>query len=190
MQTNHSWDGATRGLHWGLALLITFQLFGGLLVSAPNTLVYFYIHEFVGLFAAVVVLFTWLWGYANDDMPLLFPWGGEGRAEVMKEVKELLKGKLPKVGRRRGLSSFVHGLGLLAVTGMSATGVLIFFVIPGGHGASASSTHYGAFTELAVMHRSLANLVWAYWFGHVGFAVLHQLKGNNVFAAIFGSGVK
>ena len=183
-----SWNNGTRLLHWGLAVMISFQLFSGLFVATPGTLVYFYIHEWGGLATAVVIALNWLWSYANYDLALLFPWDGAGRADVVAELQGLRHGRLPRAGRVRGLSSFVHGLGLLAVTGMAVTGTLIYLVIPGGLGAFAHSRHYMAFTDLVRLHKVIAALVWVYWTGHVGFAVLHQIRGGRVFEGIFGPG--
>ncbi|MDA8092444.1 MAG: cytochrome b/b6 domain-containing protein [Betaproteobacteria bacterium] len=179
------WNPMTRAVHWGLAIFITFQLFSGLFVSTPDA-VHFYVHEVGGLLGVVVVLLAWLWGFANEDFPYWFPWGQEGRAAIAADARAMVKGALPRTGRTRGLSSFVHGLGLLAATGMALTGLIIFFVIPGGRGASGASTHYIAFTDFSVMHRTLSDLLWAYWFGHVGFALLHQYRGHKVLSAIFG----
>ncbi|MDA8382939.1 MAG: cytochrome b/b6 domain-containing protein [Betaproteobacteria bacterium] len=182
---NVQWHSVTRSVHWGLALFLTFQLFSGLFVSTPDV-AYFYAHEVGGLLGTLVVVIAWLWGFANEDYFFWFPWGHEGRAAIASDVRAMFAGDLPRTGRIRGLSSFIHGLGLLAATGMALTGLVIFFVIPGGRGASAASTHYLAFTDFSVMHKALADLLWAYWFGHVGFALLHQYRGHKVLNAIFG----
>ncbi len=183
-----SWDNGTRLLHWGLAVMISFQIFSGLLVATPGTLVYFYVHEWGGLATTVVIALNWFWSYANYDLALLFPWNDAGMADVVAELQKLRCGRLPRPGRVRGLSSFGHGLGLLAVTGMAVTGTLIYVVIPGGLGALAHSRHYMAFTDLVRLHKVIAGLVWVYWVGHVGFAFLHQVHGGRVFGGIFGRG--
>jgi cytochrome b561 len=182
------WSASTRALHWGLAATITFQLFTGLYISTPGTLAFFYFHEWSGLLSAGVILVVWLWSYANYDLPLLFPWTRAGLADVVTDLRGLLRGTLPRAGRVRGLSSFVHGLGLLAVTGMAVTGTLIFLVIPGGHGARPASTDYGIFTSLSLLHKDIAVLVWIYWFGHIAFALAHQVRGGHVLGGIFGFG--
>lgn len=182
------WSGSTRALHWGLVATITFQLFTGLYISTPGTLTYFYFHEWGGIVSSGVILLVWLWSYANYDLPLLFPWNRAGMADIVTDLRGLFRGKLPRAGRVRGLSSFIHGLGLLAVTGMAVTGILIFLVIPGGHGARPASTDYGSFTALSLLHKDIAVLVWLYWFGHVGFAFAHQFRGGHVFGGIFRFG--
>jgi cytochrome b len=179
------WDGVIRLLHWTLMIMVSFQLFGGLLVSTPGTLTYYYAHQRGGLLTTAPILVFWLWTHANYDLPRLFPWNREGMKVVTAELRGLLRGKLPRPGRTRGLSSFVHGLGLLAVTGMAATGTLIFLTIPGGRGAWADSTSYTAFTELVLLHKIISYPVWIYWFGHVGFAVVHLLRRSTGIGAIF-----
>lgn len=176
------WNPVTRLMHWALAITLTFQLFSGLFVASPQTRLYFHLHEAVGLIAGVVILMEWMWIYTDREGRILFPWSRVGLARVGSELAGLLRGQLPERGRRVGLSGFVHGLGLLAMTGMAVTGVLIFVVVPAGH---TGSTDYGSFTALSLLHRFLAQFAWAYWIGHVVFAVLHQVRGSNVFGAIF-----
>jgi cytochrome b561 len=179
------WDSVIRLLHWALMIMISFQLFGGLLVSTPGTLFYYYAHQRGGLLSAAAVLVFWLWSYANYDLPLLFPWSRKGMEDVKADVHAMRHGTLPSPGRRRGLSSFVHGLGLLAVTGMAVTGVFIFLTVPGGRGAWDDTTSYGAFTDFVLLHKLISYLVWIYWFGHVGFAAAHLVRRSAGIGAIF-----
>lgn len=185
MGSSVEWDGFTRVLHWGLTLFVTFQLFSGLWISTPGTLVYFHWHEYVGLAAAAVILLHWMWSFTCRDLGVLFPWNGAGFARIGKETRGMLHGQVPAAGHQVGLSSFVHGLGLLAMTGMAVTGVLLFLVIPVRLGGMATGTHSGAITSLSLIHRYLSYLAWIYWGGHVGFALLHQLRGGRIFGAIF-----
>jgi cytochrome b len=184
MQGRH-WDGAIRLSHWALMITVSFQLFGGLLVSTPGTLTYFFAHQRGGLLTATVILVFWTWTHANYDLPRLFPWNRAGLNDVMADLRGLRRGRLPRPGRTRGLSSFVHGLGLLAMTGMAATGTLIFFTVPGGRGAWADTTSYSAFTAFVLLHKLVAYPAWAYWFGHLGFAIAHLLRRSEGIGAIF-----
>ncbi|WP_298135201.1 cytochrome b/b6 domain-containing protein, partial [Acidiferrobacter sp.] len=93
---------------------------------------------------------------------------------------DVFQGKLPGSGDTLGLSSFAHGVGLLAVSGMAITGLLMYMEIPGGYGLSLHSTAYALFTTLATTHLWLSYLVWAYLIGHVFFAALQQVLGHNV----------
>lgn len=178
-----AWDFGTRLIHWGLAITITFELVSGLYVSDPKTHLYFHMHEIGGLTAAGFVVLAWLWSFADQTLGTLLCWNGRGLRRVGKELLGLFRGWLPASGPQVGLSSFVHGLGLIAASAMAATGVFIYLVIPGGRGAGF--TDYGLFTGLSVVHRFLAYFLWAYLIGHLVFAILHQVRGNSVFRAIF-----
>lgn len=181
----------TRILHWGLALTISAQLVSGLLVADPQTRMFFYFHEWDGLAASAFIAVTWLWMYAIEDLGTLFPWSRAGLRVVWADIRGLLQGTLPTGGPGHvGFASFGHGLGLLAVTGMALTGIWIFFVIPGGHGAAVASTDFREFMQVSWLHKTISYFVWAYWIGHIGFAVLHQIKGTPIFRAIFIGGAE
>ncbi|MDA8361194.1 MAG: cytochrome b/b6 domain-containing protein [Gammaproteobacteria bacterium] len=187
MTNSHSsWSLITRLTHWGLAVTISAQLASGLLVADPHTRLYFYFHEYDGLAASVFILMAWLWAYADQEIGLLFPWNAAGMAAVKADIRALLRKKtLPPGGQTIGLASFGHGLGLLAVTVMAISGVWIFFIIPGGHGAQAASTDFRAFMEVSAVHTFTSYLVWLYLVGHIGFAVAHQREGTPIFRGIF-----
>ncbi len=179
------WDIGTKVLHGGLSTILTFELFGGLLVSDPNTRMYFIIHEWSGILAAAILMVEWLWIYADRQGNILFPWKSNGRSAIKADILGLLKGKLPQTGRTVGLPGFWHGIGILSMTGLAITGVLIYFVIPGGRGASSSSAGAGAFTMLSGVHREISYVAWVYWIGHVSAAIIHQMQGDPVFRAMF-----
>lgn len=180
------WDIKLRLLHWAIALSVTFQQFSSLYMSDPGTQYLFPYHRIIGAIAAAVVLVFWIYSYAIYDLKMLFPWGREARREVWREGLALLRGKLPKTGHGLGLSSFVHGLGLLALSGCALTGAIMFAMLPPGHVGPPEDPI--AFTRYTLQHKFFGQLLWVYWYGHVGFALIHQLAGDNVFGAIFGLG--
>jgi len=182
---NTQWGLMTRVLHWGLAITISAQLLSGLLVSDPRTRAFFYFHEWDGLASSAIIFLVWLWLYSIQDIRTLFPWNRHGMQAVRADMRALLRGTLPPGGHGVGLASFGHGLGLLAVTGMAVTGAWIFLIIPGGHGASVASTHFHEFTQESWLHKTISYFVWAYWLGHVGFAILHKIQGTPIFRDIF-----
>ncbi|CDQ09064.1 conserved membrane protein of unknown function [Acidithiobacillus ferrivorans] len=185
-----SWNSGTRWLHMGLSSTLTFELFGGFLVSDPNTRMYFIIHEWAGLLAAAVLLVEWLWIYADGQSSILFPWNANGLSMIKADMATLFKGTLPQTGRTVGLPGFWHGIGILTMTALAITGVLIFLVIPGGRGASSSPAGAAAFTTLSGIHRYISYMAWVYWIGHVSAAILHQVNGDPVFRAIFIGTIK
>lgn len=179
-----AWDIKIRLLHWAIALTATFQQLSSLYMSDPGTQYLFPYHRILGAVAALVLLFFWLYSYAIYDLKVLFPWGGDGRRAVVREGLGLLRGRLPASGRGIGLSGFVHGLGLLALSGCAITGMIMFSMIPPGHvGPPADGI---AFTRYTLQHKFFGQMLWLYWCGHVAFALVHQVAGDRVFGAIFG----
>lgn len=176
------WSLPTRWLHAGLALTVSLQLLISLVMEPPDekdatalARAAFEVHEAVGVTAAVIVVLHWLWSTfdkANGGLAHLFPWRGAAWAEVKADVAGLMHRQLPRGGPRGGLPGLVHGLGFLAVTGMAATGAVLFVLYPES-GKPGSTVHF--FKEI---HEFIANFVWAYWFGHVGLALIHKWAGH------------
>ena len=179
----NSWDRNTRLIHWAMSLTVIFQQFSSIWMSDPGTQYLFPYHRIIGAIAVAVVLLFWLYSYAIYDFKILFPWGEESRSEIWREVKGLFQRKLPASGRRIGLSSLVHGLGILALTGCAITGIIMFAMIPPGHVGPPEDPI--AFTRYTLQHKFFGEMLWLYLCGHVIFAVIHQLADDNVFGAIF-----
>lgn len=177
------WNIKVRLLHWALALTVTFQQFTSLVMSDPGTQYLFPYHQYLGVGAATVLLLFWLYSYAAYDLVLLFPWGRAGRRAVLSEVRDVLRGHLPAEGHRLGLSSFIHGLGILAATGCAVTGLVMFAMIPPGHVGPPEDPI--AFTRYTLTHKFFGELLWAYWIGHALMTVVHEAAGHRVLRDIF-----
>lgn len=190
--TQANWSLPTRWLHIGLALTVTAQLFISLIMEPPthqgaSALAYgaYEIHEAVGLAAVAIVLAHWLWSTlsrGDGGLSHLFPWSEEAWAEVKADLAALMNRRLPEGGPRGGLPGLVHGLGFLAVTGMALTGAVLFAIFP-EQGRPGPTAHW--FQEI---HEFMSNFVWAYWYGHVGLALLHRWSGHTNFKAMFRLG--
>jgi cytochrome b561 len=180
----YAWDFKTRLLHWAIAVTVSFQQFSSIWMSDPGTQYLFPYHRIIGAVTSAVLLLFWLYSYAIYDFKILFPWGKESRREVKQELFALFHLHLPASGHRIGLSSFTHGIGVLALTGCAVTGVVMFSMIPPGHIGPPEDPV--AFTRYTLQHKFFGEVLWIYWVGHVAFAVAHQIAGDNVFAAIFG----
>ncbi|MEJ2478787.1 MAG: cytochrome b/b6 domain-containing protein [Acidihalobacter sp.] len=184
----HEWRRPVRWLHFGLALTITLQLFNSLVMSPPFYrhasafgLGLFGMHEYLGLLAAAIVVLHWLW-MPFDRQRLfshLFPWGAQGRRDVMDDLRTLAQGQLPGESDRGGLSGLVHGLGLLAATGAGLTGVLLY-VLMGASSAPALLLYLSA-----ELHSAFGNLMWGYLGGHVLLATVHHLIGHPTLKRMF-----
>ena len=185
------WNTGTRLLHWGMALTVSFQLLISLIMEQPKPgrvltstqALSFELHEWVGLAAVGVIIAHWVWSalLTRDDSGFrhLFPWDAKGRAKLLVELRQILRFQLPQGGPEGGLAGLVHGLGFLAVSAMAATGAVLFFIYPKN---GAGTPFVG---NVADLHSLIANLVWVYWYGHIGMALLHEILGHRVLARIF-----
>lgn len=180
--TQTKWSLPTRWLHAGLALTVSLQLLISLVMEPPDkehatalARAAFEAHEAVGLTAVLIVLIHWLWsavGRSDGGLAHLFPWNGAAWAEVKADIAGLMNRRLPDGGPRGGLPGLVHGLGFLAVTGMAATGAVLFVIFP-ETGKPSDTVEF-----FAEIHEFIANFVWVYWFGHIGLALLHKWAGH------------
>lgn len=184
-----NWSIQTRLLHLGLALTVSLQLAVSLIMEPPNeesagelARAAFEVHEVLGMTALVIVLLHWLWSLlarTDGGLARLFPWSAAGLAEVRADVKQLLQARLPQSGPRAGLAGLVHGLGLLAVTGMALSGAVLFFLFP------ESGEPSGIVEVFEETHKFIATFVWIYWSAHVGLALLHKWAGHDTVRAMF-----
>jgi cytochrome b561 len=189
--SNNRWSLSTRFLHLGLVITVSTQLIVSLVMQPPGdheesasalAKLAYEIHESVGLAALAVVVLHWLASLVQSggkNLSHLFPWGASGRAEIKADIATLKQGALPEGGARGGLPGFVHGLGLLAVTGMVITGGVLFLYWP----------EQGDIPEwvdqIGEVHEVIATLVWTYWGSHIALAVLHGLAGHTEVRDIF-----
>lgn len=179
------WPQSVKWLHIFLASFVTFQLMSELDMKAiwkhlgisPFRHFLFEAHMWVGMACAVVMLLFWI--VIARSAPLrahLFPYTGVYRQRIIKDLQNGLRGIFPPAGMRGGLPGLVHGLGLLAISGMALSGTVMFVLI-----LSAGGLKPGANYQLPhTLHSLLSNLVWAYWWGHIGMALLHALKSPRI----------
>lgn len=168
---------ATRFLHGGLAIAIILQLASSQFMNPDkggNTA--FEVHEYAGLTAFAFVLGFWNFSLIRKrGTPLteLLPWTLPNRrravwTDLSAQLSALRRFKLPAHESTSPLASAIHGLGLLLMTAMAASGTLVYFVNSGDPDAG------GLVGAAMLVHKNLANLVWAYLIGHAGFAVVNH----------------
>jgi cytochrome b561 len=181
------YDRMTRWLHVGIALGVTVQLGLSLVMEAPDDkdevlasglpLQLFGAHESIGMALLALLALHWLWcltGHVQDGFGHLFPWFSKQRmGKVMADTHEVIKLKLPDPESSNALAGAVHGLGLLAATGMAASGAVIFFNLS----ATGHMTDLGAIFHN--MHGAIALLMWCYLIAHVVVAVIHKRMGHT-----------
>ena len=181
------YDRMTRWLHAGIALGISAQLGLSLLMEAPDDqdevlasglpLQLFEAHENIGMALLALLVLHWLWslsGHVQGGFGHLFPWFSKERMnKVKEEAKEALNFKVSDPEVNNALAGAVHGLGLLAATGMAATGAVIFFNLSEtGHMTKLGETFHN-------IHGIIAPLMWGYLIGHVAVAVIHKKMGHT-----------
>lgn len=180
LQTRH--NRATRLLHAGLALAIVTQLLTSLQMHGPNDVqagdLLFQVHRYSGLVATVLALGFWvtvLQRSRGTELGALIPWfSGRRLAALWRDIKihaaAMVKLRLPAHDPEAAFPSAIHGLGLVLISGMAASGAVYFVQVALGlHSAEPDGM-------LAMtVHLTLANLVWVYLIAHAGLAVLHHL---------------
>ena len=180
LHTRH--NRATRLLHAGLALAIVTQLLTSLQMHGPDDVqagdILFQVHRYSGLAATVLAFGLWvtiLLRSRGTDLEALLPWFSWRRlAALGRDVKvyagAALKLRLPEHDPEAALPSAIHGLGLVLITAMAASGATYFVQVALGlHSAEPDGM-------IAMrVHLALANLVWAYLIAHAGLALLHHL---------------
>lgn len=162
------WTQSALFLHAGLALTVTIQLFVSLVMGA-----WFPVHMWVGFVAFWIVILHWIHSYYDKkgitSFKHLFPYGPKGLLAILRDLKNLCFLRLPAKGAQPGLPGLVHGLGLLAVTGMAFSGILMFIEIIQGHPL------HGLFLSAKHLHSFIGPIVWAYWIGHLVMALAHEV---------------
>ena len=180
LQTRH--NRATRLLHAGLALAIVTQLLTSLQMHGPDDVqpgdILFQVHRYAGISATVLAFGLWmtiLLRSRGTDLGALLPWfsarrlGALGR-DIKVHAGAASKLRLPQHDPEAALPSAIHGLGLLLISAMAASGAVYFVQVALGlHSAEPDGM------IAMTVHLALANLVWAYLIAHAGLALLQHL---------------
>lgn len=179
----------TRVLHMGVALAVMWQLGVSLAMQGPRGATpgdaLFATHSYVGLAALALILLFWLNLLARrlgTDAGALFPWLFAARraalwSDARAQLGALTRFRLPDYVEGSALASAVHGLGLLLMTLMAATGAAWWALTP--------SAGAGVFEEV---HKTFANLAWVYLIAHAGLAVVHHLRGEASLSEMWSLG--
>jgi cytochrome b561 len=189
------YDRVTRWLHAGIALGVSAQLCTSLFMKVPaegQALTepgnhFFLVHRWSGICVVTLVILHWLWGLGGHVMGgwgHLFPWFSRSRfSALISDVKNMPKwfrGNLPAQEEETiPLAGAIHGLGLLTVSAMAISGTTIFFGM-GPHGSMSTLV-----AGLREGHMIMGNILWVYFFGHVGISALHQMRGDRLITNMF-----
>jgi len=180
----------TRLLHLLLATCVVLQLADAQFMGVPrpgrtlNAMQSgaFGLHEYVGLAAMAVVALFWLAllvRRAGTAPGSLFPWFSRARraelwADLRRHAGAARRLSLPDPEGSHALAAALHGLGLVIVLVMAATGTLGWLTWD----QSATMTPF--VHTLFEVHETVANLLWAYLVLHVGATLLHELVGHRL----------
>lgn len=181
------YDTVTRALHAALATGVVIELLLQATMHVPPGLGQgvddwhreaFELHSHFGPTVTLLCLLHWLWiclPWSRPGVAYLFPWlRSSQRPNLQREFRALLRCKLPSQQALSPLVGMVHGLGLLAVTG----------VVLGG-----SLSYLGYYTRVSVPNLLLhwcarelvvtSWLVWAFVVCHASMAVWHQFADSR-----------
>ena len=192
-ETRH--NRATRLLHAGLAVAVVTQLATSLAMQGPDDVqagdILFQVHRYSGLAATVLAFGLWLTILLRSrgtELGALIPWfSGRRLAELWRDIKThagaMTRLRLPEHDPEAALPSAIHGLGLVLISAMAASGAVYFVQVTLGlHSAEPDGM------IAMTVHLTLANLVWAYLIAHAGLAVLHHLMRSMRLSTMWSVG--
>jgi cytochrome b561 len=186
----------TRLFHAGLAAAILLQLGSSQFMQVPRDARpanwAFEVHEYSGMTALALALCLWvvvMTRIGGNDAAALVPWfSAARRSAFLTDLKAhwvtVRRLRMPAYREDSPFASAIHGLGLLLMTAMAATGTI--YVIAGqlGYGNSA-------LLHLVMdVHGAAGNLVWAYLIGHAGLATLHHVRKDMSLRDMWSFGAK
>ena len=178
----------TRFLHFAVLVIVIHQLFTSTIMERPlpgdDPELPYSLHTWFGTAGLFVLMLFWLWtllrNRAETSFFQLVPWFSPSRLKSIRDeavdvAAEIVRMRTPSLDLP-GISSAVHGLGLLLATFLAISGAAWFFVFTG---TSWARTVLG-------LHSLAGNLMWAYLVGHAGMALIHQALGDRVLSRMFG----
>jgi cytochrome b561 len=184
--------GLTRLAHATLALAVIVQLASSqfMIPEEPGKVANgaFEVHEYAGLAAFAFMLVFWLalitrrFGTAPG---VLFPWFSGARltafwSDTRAHIASIVRFRIPDYEAASPLAGAIHGLGLIVITLMAASGTLYYFVNTGDPEA-------GGLVALAMtIHRAMANLAWAYLIVHAAAAVAYHFATDMSLRDMWG----
>ncbi len=190
-----NYDKITRLLHWGIAVGIPLQLISEMLMKRPkpgriraeDQIFFFEMHEWVGMIVLSLIVMRLIWGVigmGDGRLSKLFPYATTtGRQGIMHELRTKvpgwLRGKFEVPEKEDYIAGTVHGLGVLLVLALGATGAVMLY------GMEESGKMLGFVHEMKEVHEILGTVLWVYIVGHVVMALVHQLAGHKSLQRIF-----
>ncbi|HKI59444.1 MAG TPA: cytochrome b/b6 domain-containing protein [Mariprofundaceae bacterium] len=184
---------AIQSIHLAIVCLVLFQLFSEQVMEIPKPdkaiddtqALFLLLHEWNGFIVlGLTILFLLIRSDKGQERHSLFPWlsvsGWKGIfREIFHDVPGWFRGKLKKPEESFHIASTVHGLGILLLLGLGATGIMVFIGLqPDGFMDKDTKA-------IKDLHSGMGNLIWIFVLGHSAMALLHQLAGHRVFQSMF-----
>ncbi|MFQ5356184.1 MAG: cytochrome b/b6 domain-containing protein [Mariprofundaceae bacterium] len=187
------YDRSVRILHLAIMLDVLIQLVSELFMKVPKAgemilpveRIVFMVHEWNGFIVlALVVAYIMYLTDGEGGWNRLFPWtsaaGCKGLwQEIRQDVPGWFRGKLKKPADAHYIAGTVHGLSILLVIGLGASGIMIFM------GLESDGSMSPEIKLLRELHSKMGTLMWVYIFGHTGMALIHQLSGHRILQDMF-----
>ena len=175
------YDNVTLSLHAVLAVGVVCQLLLSMVMHVPAGVGLgvrdwhreaFEIHARVGLGVAAVCALHWLWLCTPLSYPgihSLFPWTRhDQRGILVRELRNVFHFRAPTREERSPLVATVHGLGLAAVTGSAAGGIVNYLGYFVAAPVPTLVLHW-----VGRCHIALGYLIGLFIIGHGSMAVRH-----------------
>jgi hypothetical protein len=181
------YDPLTRLLHAGLATGVVIEMLLQAVMRVPAGVGLgvddwhreaFELHAHFGPTVAVLCLLHWIWiclPWSRPGAGYLFPWLHSERRPVLRQEFHALLRFQPPRGASSPLVGAVQGLGLLAVTGSVAGGVVSYLGYFAGWPLPSRVLHWTALEQIF-----MSWLVWAFVVGHVSMASWHRIGNGAV----------
>lgn len=178
----------TRILHAATAVAVIWQLGLSLILVPPDEApilgLPMRLHEYGGAVAMGVLVLFWLNALlrrTGTGLGALVPWTSPARlaalwSDIRAHLAAILRLQSPTYAADSPLASAVHGLGLILMTGMAASG-LAWWLGP------------ASLTEPAIqLHVLFGTFVWVYLIGHAAMGLFHHVRRDASLGAMWSFG--
>jgi cytochrome b561 len=194
--TEAAYHPATRWLHTGLVLGVTYQLSFAAIMSHPDEKggglgeLFMQAHRTGGVIVAAIVVANLIWAILPRGNPphrqisiLVSAAHWCEALSILKRLPAMLLGKRKLVQPGNALALVFEMLGLLTMTAMATTGITIWNLWSGPGSIISPEVEL-----LMETHAFFALLLLIYLVGHISMAVAHLRAGEPVFDRILPFG--
>ena len=172
---NSPYPPLARFLHGGIAILGLGAFLSGELAEDGLQSTGYYLHAYLGLSLAIFIGVRIVRGL-TAAAPLSFsgwsPFSSRQWSLAMRDLRDLLRLRVPERGTHEGLSGLVQAFGLILFSWMALSGTALF-LLTGGPEARLLEA-------LEEVHEIGESLIPLYLGFHVGSVVVHSVAGKPI----------